>query len=217
MQAAATDLRILASAEWWKEPDALDVEALRERVRGVMPFLAGEGQEAIVVDQEDEVRDGGDPGGELVDIRSYRQKAIDWLAEHGNDPAVAKIRNLEKLDPEDWTALEDILWHRNGDESAYRAEIGEKPLAAFVRSVVGIDQDAVNAKYGEFLTGNVLNPMQQDFVRTIIEYVRQTGDITPDDILDRPPFADTNMQELFLDKFAVVRNLVESLHDLVAA
>ena len=59
--------------------------------------------------------------------------------------------------------------------------------------------------------------MQQDFVRTIIEYVRQTGDITADDILDRPPFADTNMQELFLDKFAVVRNLVESLHDLVAA
>ena len=182
-----------------------------------MPFLAGEGREAIVVDQEDEVRDGGDPGGDLVDIRSYRQKAIDWLADHGDDPVVAKIRNLEKLSPEDWSRLEDVLWRKIGGEEDYHAEIGDKPLAAFVRSIVGIDQDAVNAKYGEFLTGNVLNPMQQDFVRTIIEYVRQTGDITPDDILDRPPFADTNMQELFLDKFAVVRNLVESLHNLVAA
>ena len=152
-----------------------------------------------------------------MDIRSYRQKAIDWLADHGDDPAVAKIRNLEKLRPEDWAALEDILWHRIGDESAYRAEIGEKPLAAFVRSVVGIDQDAVNAKYGEFLTGNVLNPMQQDFVRTIIEYVRQTGDITPDDIIGKPPFCDYDSVLLFREKLQDIRTMVEQLHDLVAA
>lgn len=215
--AAADDLRHLASAEWWRAPDALDIEDLRKKLRDAMQFLGGEGREAIVVDQEDEVRDGGDPGGELVDIRSYRQKAVDWLADHGDDPAVVKIRNLEKLDPEDWARLEDVLWRKIGGEEDYHAEIGDKPLAAFVRSIVGIDQDAINAKYGEFLTGNVLNPMQQDFVRTIIEYVRQTGDITPDDIIDKPPFCDYDSVELFQERLPDVRSMVEFLHGLIAA
>ena len=215
--AAAADLRHLASAEWWRAPDALDIEDLRKKLRDAMQFLGGEGREAIVVDQEDEVRDGGDPGGDLVDIRSYRQKAVDWLADHGDDPAVVKIRNLEKLDPEDWARLEDVLWRKIGGEEDYHAEIGDKPLAAFVRSIVGIDQDAINAKYGEFLTGNVLNPMQQDFVRTIIEYVRQTGDITPDDIIDKPPFCDYDSVELFQERLPDVRSMVEFLHGLIAA
>lgn len=217
VQAVSGDLRTLSGKDWWTTPDVMDVEAMRARLRSAMPFLAGDGAAAVTIDQEDEVLSGAELDGGIVDIRTYRQKAVDWLAEHGDAPAVAKIRNLEKLTPDDWRSLEDILWHRFGSEEDYRREIGEQSLAAFVRSIVGIEQSAVNEKYGAFLAGNLLSPMQQDFVRTILDYVRETGDITPDDIVGKQPFCDFDSVDLFQERLHDVQAMVAFLHGLVAA
>lgn len=40
-----------------------------------------------------------------------------------------------------------------------------------------MDELAINEKFGTYLNENVLNAQQQEFVKTIINYVNENGDI----------------------------------------
>jgi type I restriction enzyme R subunit len=112
--------------------------------------------------------------------------------------------------------LEDILWHQLGTQDEYVAEAENKTLAVFIRSLIGLDQDAVNQKFGEFLNGNVLNSQQQEFVKAIIEYVRVNGNISKEDLF-RDPFADYNVADLFGDKLPVVIEIINTVQGAVVA
>ena len=50
------------------------------------------------------------------------------------------------------------------------------------------DKDVINEKFGKFLNDNVLNSQQQEFIKAIIDYVRENGDIEKKDLLEKSPF-----------------------------
>ena len=64
--------------------------------------------------------------------------------------------------------LENILWNELGTKEDYFKFTEKENLAVFVRSIVGLEQQAINLKFGQFLAENVLNSRQQEFVKTII-------------------------------------------------
>ena len=103
---------------------------------------------------------------------------------------------MEKINADDLKELEDILWHQLGTQDEFTAEAQDKTLAEFVRSLIGLDQDAVNKKFGEFLNSNMLTSQQQEFVKAIIDYVRANGNISKEDLF-KDPFADYNVADLF--------------------
>lgn len=67
-----------------------------------------------------------------------------------------------------------------------------------------MDELAINEKFGTYLNGNVLNAQQQEFVKTIINYVNENGDIEREDLLNTSPFDDLDILELFGEK---IKNL----------
>ena len=71
--------------------------------------------------------------------------------------------------------LERVLWHELGTQQEYAETTSIGNLAAFVRSLVGLSQEAVNEKFGGYLNGNLLNSQQQEFVWTIISYGKTGG------------------------------------------
>ncbi|MBE6374320.1 MAG: DEAD/DEAH box helicase [Lentisphaerae bacterium] len=216
IMAKADQLKMLVSEQFWLEPTVEKLESLREDVRELMQFVTGDGNKKITLHIDDEVEDGKDIKDELVDIRTYRQKVMDYLAENSDNPAIQKIHKLEKINAEDLKDLEDILWHQLGTRDEYVAEAENKTLAVFIRSLIGLDQDAVNQKFGEFLNGNVLNSQQQEFVKAIIEYVRVNGNISKEDLF-RDPFADYNVADLFGDKLSVVIEIINTVQGAVVA
>ena len=113
--------------------------------------------------------------------------------------------------------LERILWQELGTKADYEEATEIDNLAAFIRSIVGIDQKAVNEKFGEFLSGNVLNSQQQEFVKAIIDYVRENGDIRAEDLLEKSPFDSVNIVELFSENTAAVLQIVNMMHDSITA
>ena len=119
--------------------------------------------------------------------------------------------------PEDMKELERILWQELGTKADYEEATEIDNLAAFIRSIVGIDQKAVNEKFGEFLSGNVLNSQQQEFVKAIIDYVRENGDIRAEDLLEKSPFDSVNIVELFSENTAAVLQIVNMMHDSITA
>ena len=129
-----------------------------------------------------------DPG--VIDIRTYREKVLDYLLSHLDSITLRKIQNIEKIDIDDLKELERILWEELGTKEDYEEVSDTDNLAAFVRSIVGLNQDAINEKFGAYLTGNNFNSMQQEYIKTIIDYVRENGDITNQDLLEKSPFDD---------------------------
>ena len=217
IMAKAEQLKTLASEQFWLAPSVEKMEFLREELRDLMQFVTGDPNKKIVIHIDDETEDAGELDGELIDIRTYRQKVMDYLKEHTDNPVIQKIHTLEKINADDLKELEDILWHQLGTREDYAAEAENKTLAVFVRSLIGLDQNAINKKFGEFLDGNALTAQQQEFVKAIIDYVRANGDISKDDLISKEPFADYNVAELFGDKLSVVIQIINTVNNSVIA
>ncbi len=216
--AKANDLKTLEGDRFWENPTVVELERLRESVRGLMRFLEGDAAGKYAIDITDELTDSDyTPSDTMIDIRTYREKVMDYLAEHSDNPVIQKIHNLEPITAEDFQELEKILWEELGTKDEYEqtTEIGN--LAAFIRSLVGLSQEAVNEKFGEYLSGNRFNARQQEYIKTVIDYVRKNGDIERGDLANSDPFTSYDIQEIFgIDVQALVQ-IVDFLHNTVTA
>ena len=74
-----------------------------------------------------------------------------------------------------------------------------------------IDEDAVQEKFGEFLSGGTLNADQQEFVRAIIDYLRENGEVTADDLTNDEPFVNYDIGSLFADRIAKLQEIIARL------
>lgn len=155
-----------------------------------------------------------DDGGGF-DIRTYREKVLDYLAAHSDSPVLRKIQRMEQINASDLKELEHILWDELGTKEDYEKSTNIDNLAVFVRSLIGLSQDAINEKFGDFLNGNTLNAQQQEFVKAIINYVRENGDIRREDLIEKSPFDNYDILTLFGENITTVLTIVNVLHDSV--
>ena len=216
VKAKADVLQILAGTDLWNSPNISDLEKYRDEVRDLMKYIRPQ-DEPVDIDTPDEVLDGGYDGNGLMDIRTYKEKVIDYLVENTNNPTILKIRNLEPINAYDLKELERVLWEELGTKDEYDKMTDIDNLAAFIRSIVGIEQDAINEKFGEFLSGNVLNSQQQEFVKSIIDYVRENGDININDLIEKSPFDNYDIITMFGPQAHILRSIVDIMHNSIAA
>ena len=214
--AKAEQLKTLVSEQFWDAPSLEKLEQLRVDVRDLMQFLDKSPKKQIDVNIDDTVEPSGYDGGDtIIDIRTYREKVLDYLIEHSDNEVIHKIQRLEPITNEDLKALEKILWEELGTKEEYEQTTDIDNLAVFVRSLIGLSQEAVNEKFGEYLNGNVLNAQQQEFIRAIINYVRENGDISREDLIEKSPFDNYDILTLFGDNITSVLTIVGILHDSV--
>ena len=215
VEAKSEDIEALADELFWKEPTLEAVEKWRRKLRDIMKYASGDGESVVFVDIEDVIKPG-DPIDIGIEFRTYRQKVIDYLRENWSLPVVEKIQKLEPLTNDDMAELEDILWHKLGSKTDYDGEDYPGSLAGFVRSLVGLDQEAVNEKFGQYLTGTVFNSSQQEFIKMVINYVRENGEITRNDLVNSYPFKFLQPVQLFGDKMPLLLDVISKLEHLVA-
>ena len=109
--------------------------------------------------------------------------------------------------------LERILWHELGSKDDYEKTTNINNLAVFVRSLVGLSQEAVNEKFSKYLNDNTFNAMQQEYIRSIINYVRVNGDMEKSDVVNKAPFNNYDLMELFGERYQTVIQIVNGLHE----
>jgi len=122
---------------------------------------------------------------------------------------------LDKIDSNDLKELERILWQELGTKDDYFKVTKEENLAAFIRSIVGIEQAAINAKFSQYLDSNILTSKQQEFVKSIINYVQQNGDITRQDLVEKVPFNNFDVVDLFEDNIDILVHVINNLHESI--
>ena len=191
VQAKMGTLKEVLSVAAWENVSLEWLEKVRKDLRELMQFLKGTNGRWFVVDIEDVISDKGEAEGVPMRV-SYKQRIIDFLANNRNLPVLKKIYNIEQLSSEDIDELERILWSELGSKEDYATYTQNMlfggNVAAFIRSLIGVDRREALNKFSEFLSGNELNAEQEEFLNTIVQYVCENGDITKEIVVNEAPF-----------------------------
>ena len=204
----------VSTQTYWNTVNVEVLEHLRNEIRDLIQYITDE-VGIYSTDFKDALIDQGNKNVNIIDFKTYEEKVIDYLLSNDINETIIKIKMLDKINADDLKELERILWQELGTKVDYFNVTKEENLAVFIRSIIGIEQEAINKKFSKYINNNTLSAKQQEFVKSIISYVQQNGDITKQDLVDKSPFSDFYVAELFSDKIDVLLNVVNSLHESV--
>lgn len=204
---------------YWAEADIFAFEKAREALRELMQFLDNEIQSIYYTHFDDEVVNiiVGEPLGGGPELKPYKERVQSYLREHGDTLAVYKLRNNKQVTTTDLAVLEKILWQDLGSKEDYVKTYGEKPVGMLVRELLGMDQQAVNEAFSEFITDSSLNSRQIDFVKMIISYIVKNGNIVDvKSTFTQQPFTEFagGIGNLFRDNMLVVQRIMGKVADI---
>lgn len=176
--AVAEQLSYLAriqETEFWEGIDLIELEDIRERMRGLVPLL-DKSQRPIVYTQFQD---------EILDVRSevvidmpkmtgvqYEKKVRDYLNSHRDHLVIHRLRTNQPLTATDLDGLEKTLAEIGEDEgqmllSSLVENSDALSLSWFVKSMVGMERTAAQSAFAKFLNDRSLNAQQIRFVEML--------------------------------------------------
>jgi type I restriction enzyme R subunit len=225
--AVAAQLEYLARVQesaFWEGIDLNQLEELRVRLRGLMPFLDKTRRKIIYTDFQDEVL--GVREDEPVSIPNmtgtqYAKKVENYLRHHLNHIVIHRLRCNQPLTELDLKGLETTLVEIGEAEggsllSGLLAKSGAPSLAYFVRGLVGLDRAAAQAAFAQFLSDRSLTVPQIRFIELIIDQLTARG-VMEAAALYEPPFSNLHAggpDALFAGKENVIDGVFETLESL---
>ena len=209
-------IKMVQTTEFWEAQDCQQFEKVREELRDLMKFIKEKGVKyTINIDDSDvevhEMENGFFP-------RSYKERVVDYLNAHKDLPVLQKIVKLEKLTQSDFIELERILWEELGTKAEYEKEnhVVGGSVAVFIRSIVGIDHQEAIKLFTRFISTENLTARQQEYLKTILDYVSNNGDIDVDVIVNSDPFSNFDWQ-VFNPHLLQLKEYIEHIHNVVSA
>ncbi|MGV9013535.1 MAG: DEAD/DEAH box helicase family protein [Flavobacteriales bacterium] len=157
------------------------LEFTREQLRDLVRLIPVEERKLVFSDIKDTlVSEGEDitsmPGSYAM--RSYRMRVEEFIRSHKHQLTIHKLHTNEPITTAELEELERILFDgdQRGTKEALMKELGEeRPLGYFIRSIIGLDEGAAKAAFGEFLSGTSLTAAQIRFIDSIIRHFTING------------------------------------------
>lgn len=211
VQAQKHTIEKVKTDEFWEAADIFELDAVREALRELLKYLQKETQGIYYTHFGDEIISENKNDGfyNTNDLKNYRKKVEFYLKAHKDEMAIFKLRNNKKLTEQDLQSLEDLMWKELGSKEDYKKEFGETPVNKLVRKIVGLDRQAANEAFTEFLSNGGLNTKQVHFIKLIIDYVVVNGFIEDNRVLTEDPFRTVGtITELFKENMNEARKLM---------
>ena len=197
--------------EFWENVTVFELEAVREALRDLIKFIQKNRQKVYYTNFTDEILEvkEGTSIYNANNLKDYKKKVEFFLKEHDNMIAIYKLKNNKKLTESDLKELENVLWKELGTKNDYVKEFGDAPIGRLVRKIVGLDREAVNEAFSEFLSEEKLNVNQIRFVKLIVDYVVKNGMIEDKTVLMQEPFRSVgSITTLFKDNMDVAKKIM---------
>jgi type I restriction enzyme R subunit len=193
------------------------LEVMRLRLRGLIRLVEKTRQNPVYTDFEDTLDEPN-----LVDLpqatsgmnwERFRAKAQAYLKEHEDHVALQRLRRNKQLTDDDLASLGDMLVASGGDQQIDLAWVTERAgaLGPFIRSLVGLDRDAVNEAFANYLDRNKFSVEQVRFVSLIVDELTANGIMEPARLYESPYVDHGHVDVIFPDDFEVI---VEILRDV---
>jgi type I restriction enzyme R subunit len=144
-----------------------------------------------------------------VDTERFREKALAFLRDKLEEPALHKVRWNEPLTTADLESLEEMLVEAGIGTAEQVREVAQREhgLGLFLRSLVGLDRAAAKRAFDSFIAERQLNGSQLDFINLVIDHLTQCGWMRPEQLYSSP----------FTDDFSGGPNSVFAEHQAVQA
>lgn len=202
-------LEDLQREDWWEGVNVPLLEFVRVRLRDVVKLIDRTPRKILYSNFEDEVGEGesvGLPNTPLIDEMSFRKKVRAFLKEHEDDIALRKVQAGKPLTETDLKALEAMLVDAGiaTHDDIARASEASEGFAIFIRSLVGLNQSAVEAAFAVFLD-ETATANQIEFIKLIINHLTKKG-VMDAALIYESPFSDlapTGPEDLFGDEKVV--------------
>lgn len=201
----------------WENISLCWLEKVRTELRDLIKFLVGDAGKTWTVDIDDIVSDDGESAGIQTKV-TYKQKVMDYLANKDENSVLQKIYNLEQLTVDDIFELERIMWKELGSKEDYEkfveGKVDGENVAILIRSLIGVDRKLALERFNKFLDTSPLNSEQEEFLKDVITYVCENGDIGPETVVNESPFDE--QIEVFNDKMIPLKRYLENIHNVVS-
>ena len=215
-------IKMVQSPIFWETVSLERIENIRLELRDLIQFLIGDGR-TFTIDINDVVTDEGETQ-LIIAQMSYRQKVMDYIADNEDNEVLQKIQNMEQLSLYDIKELERIFWQELGTKEDYertylnqdRYKLYGGNIAAFIRTVIGLDMNAALGKFVELIQGEHLTQMQEEYLCNIIRYVCENGDIERK-TMQSDPFRTYDWYTVFGQHATLVPKYIENMHKVICA
>ncbi len=225
--AVKTQLGYLAALQetgFWEGIGLSDLEDMRLRLRGIVPFLDRKERHIVYTSFQDEVVDVREESTIYMPKMTgpqYEKKVKEYLRNHLDHLVVHRLRTNQPLTDADLKGLEATLVEIGAEDgetlfAGLLARSESPSLAHFVRSLVGMDRTAAQAAFSSFLADRSLTPPQIRFIEMVIEQLTSRGVIEAAALYE-PPFTNLHAEgpdALFGGKAEVIEGVFEVLREV---
>ena len=221
----AESIKSVKSAEFWSAVTIENLETVRRELRGFMKYLAKavyESPQPKFIDLHDSQEKYQRLPTQLkfTDIPGYRKQVQAALRKvFDQNPTLQKIKAGEPVTEVELKVLTSLVLTQNPDvDQEILREFFEdtaEPLDYAIRSIIGMDADAVNARFADFIFSHPgLKADQISFLNLLKNHISRYGTIEIEDLYE-PPF--TNLHSDGLDGVFMDEKMIDELIGIIAS
>lgn len=194
-------LNELQTEDFWALVNINRLEDVRLALRDLMKYLDKESQVNVVTTFEDDLDYKGVKEHDLIPtygrLKSYQDRVESYVRDHKDHLVIQKLKTNKPITSTEINSLESILFDGEtvGTKQDYIDTYGDKPLGEFIRGIVGLDANAAQEAFAEFIQAGSLRADQMTFINNIISYLTKNGMIDKK-MLFEPPFTNQHQDGL---------------------
>lgn len=193
----------LRDPDFYTDLSRRKMEEIRVEIRELVQYLDEKGRVMVRTDFEDELNilAADEPVGDFQPFLSnkmYKQQVERFIRENRNHLTISKLNTNQPITQEEIGELERILFDGDdrGTREHFREVYGDEPLGRFIRSIVGLDIQAAQEAFSDFIQSGNLSADQMKFIDSIIQHLNRNGTIDKS-LLFEPPFTNMDDEGLF--------------------
>lgn len=181
----------IISDEWWQDVNLLLLEKARRHLRDLIKLIEKTRKNIVYSDFADELRASSEFDllalASGLDLTKFKIRARQFFLEHENHLAVQRLRRNQALTPSDLQALEEMLKQAGASQALLaEAKSESENLGLFIRSLVGLEREAVVEAFSQFVQDVNANATQIEFVEMLIEHLCAEGVMSAERLYESP-------------------------------
>ena len=186
----------LQTDHYWEDITCPMIDLIRRKLRDLVPLIEKTAGNVVYTMFDDEIGESvvvptlsnGMSG--AIDVERYKRKVEQFILKNQNHLTIGKLKMGKPLTESDLNELERLVFESQevGSKEEFIKYLGkEKSLVSFIRSLVGLDAQAVQTAFSKFLQDSRYNETQIRFIRLIIEHLTKNGSLKAEQLYE-PPF-----------------------------
>lgn len=185
-------LRLIVDNQFWQnEISVVALEKIRQEIRELIRLIEKEYRRLVYTNLEDEIETTSisDVMSTYMASDNYRQRVETYIRENENYLVIQKLKKNIPITQDELEVLESLLFDgkERGTKSDFQKIYGDRPLGYFIRSIVGLDRNAADEAFADFLSSGNLSANQNQFISLIINFLTKNGTVNAE-MLYEPPF-----------------------------